>query len=417
MSSKQAGRRRFLKEGATLAGLAVAAPAVGAQTLVPGSGRTHVPGGPNGQAEHPLELGERSRFVRTRRIPITQVGHADMHGDPNGYDALTPIDELTGTITPADLHYVSQHQNAPEDIDPRKHRLLISGMVDRPLIFTLDELKRLPSVSRIHYIECIANRPNAREQTLNDLHGMVACSEWTGVLLSVLLKEAGVQDGATWVLGESADKVGLGTNIPLPKAMDDVIVAYAQNGEPVRPHQGFPLRLVVPGFEGKYHVKWLKQVRALDRPYPTYWEQSHFTNYPRREPLSYYLEQGPKSVITFPAAGREPLPDRGFYMISGLAWSGCGAVSRVEVSTDGGQTWKDAEIEGPALRVAFTRFQLPWTWDGRETVLLSRCTDDQGQVQPTAEEHSAFWAHARPPHGNPIQPWRITSDGRVHNAL
>ena len=262
MGSRQAGRRRFIKEGAALAGLAAAAPAVGAQTLVSGSGRTHVPGGPHGQAEHPLEFGERSRFVRARRIPITQVGHADMHGDPNGYDAMTPMDQLTGTITPADLHYVSQHQNAPEDIDPRKHRLLISGMVDRPLIFTLDELKRLPSVSRIHYIECIANRPNAREQTLNDLHGMVACSEWTGVLLSVLLEEAGVQDGVTWVLGESADKVGLGTNIPFPKAMDDVIVAYGQNGEPVRPHQGFPLRLVVPGFEGKYHVKWLKQVRG-----------------------------------------------------------------------------------------------------------------------------------------------------------
>ena len=409
MGSRQAARRRFLKEGATLAGLAVAAPAVSGQSLLQG--------GPPADAEHPLEFGERSRFVRAKRIPITQVGHADMHGDPNGFDALTPLDQLSGTITPADLHYVSQHQNAPEDIDPREHRLLISGMVDRPLIFTLDELKRLPAVSRIHYIECIANRPNPREQTLNDLHGMVACSEWTGVLLSVLLKEAGVQDGATWVLGESADKVGLGTNIPFAKAMDDVIVAYAQNGEPVRPHQGFPLRLVVPGFEGKYHVKWLKQVRALERPYMTYWEQSHFTNYPRREPLSYYLEQGPKSVITFPAAGREPLRDRGFYMISGLAWSGCGAVSRVEVSADGGQTWKDAEIQGPAQRVALTRFQLPWTWDGQETLLQSRCTDDQGQVQPTAAEHDAFWDHARPPHGNPIQPWRITGDGRVHNAL
>ena len=409
MGARQAARRRFLKEGAALAGLAVAAPAV--------SGRSLAPGGPGGDAEHPLEFGERSRFVRAKRIPITQVGHADMHGDPNGFDALTPMDQLSGTITPADLHYVSQHQNAPEDIDPREHRLLISGMVDRPLIFTLDELKRLPAVSRIHYIECIANRPNPREQTLNELHGMVACSEWTGVLLSVLLREAGVRDGATWVLGESADKVGLGTNIPFPKAMDDVIVAYAQNGEPVRPHQGFPLRLVVPGFEGKYHVKWLKQVRALDRPYMTYWEQSHFTNYPRREPLSYYLEQGPKSVITFPAAGREPLPGRGFYMISGLAWSGCGAVSRVEVSTDGGRTWTDAEIQGPVQRVAFTRFQLPWTWDGQETVLQSRCTDDQGQVQPTAAGHDAFWDHARPPHGNPIQPWRITGDGRVHNAL
>jgi sulfane dehydrogenase subunit SoxC len=279
-------------------------------------------------------------------------------------------------------------------------------------------LKRLPSVSRIHYIECIANRPNPREQTLEELHGFIACSEWTGVLLSVLLKEAGVKNGASWVIGESADKVGLGTNIPLAKAMDDVIVAYSQNGEPVRPHQGFPLRLVVPGFEGKYHVKWLKSVQVLDRPYMTYWEQSHFTNYDhRREPLSYYLEQGPKSVITFPSAGGQPLRDRGFYMINGLAWSGCGAARRVEVSTDGGRTWNDAELQEPALRIAFTRFQFPWTWNGQETVLQSRCTDAQGQVQPSAAEHAAFWGHARPPHGNPIQPWRVTSDGQIFNAL
>ena len=405
MRARQTARRRFLKEGATLAGLAVAARSVSGQTL----GGAH--------AEHPMAFGERSRFVEAQRTPMTQIGHVDMHGEPNGLDATTPLGELTGIITPADLHYVSQHMNAPEDIDPREHRLMISGMVDRPLVFTLDELKRLPSVSRIHYIECIANRPNPRERTLEELAGMVSCSEWTGVLLSVLLNEAGVQDGASWIIGESADNVGLGTNIPLPKAMDDVIVAYGQNGEPVRPHQGFPLRLVTPGFEGKYHVKYLKRVRVLDRPYMTYWEQSHFTNYPQREPLSYYLEQGPKSVITFPSAGGQPLRDRGFYTIGGLAWSGCGTVRRVEVSTDDGRTWNDAQLPEPALRVAFTRFQLPWTWNGQETVLQSRCTDDQGQVQPTAAEHNAFWGDARPPHGNMIQPWRVTSGGQILNAL
>ena len=413
MPATRADRRRFLKRGVTLAGLAVGARSVSGQQV--GEGR--LPGDPG----EIMAYGERSRYVTTKRMTMSQVGHMDMHGDPKGLDATTPIGELSGIITPSDLHYVSQHSNAPEDIDPSKHRLIIDGMVDRPLVFTMDELKRLPFVSRIHYIECIANRPSRRDKTLEEVAGMIACSEWTGVPLSVLLKEVGVRTGATWILAEGADRITLGTCIPLGKAMSDTIVAYAQNGEPVRPQNGFPLRLVVPGFEGKYHVKWLKHVKVVDKPYATYWEQSHFTSYPGGEPTSYYLEQGPKSVITFPAPGghghESPLHGKGFYTISGLAWSGSGAVRRVEVSTDGGRTWKDAQIQEPALPMALTRFQSPWMWDGRETVLQSRCTDDKGQVQPTQNKHGEFWGNARPPHGNPIQPWRVTSDGEIFNAL
>ena len=409
MSGMRAGRRRFLMEGATLAGLAVAARSVSGQTI--GEGR--LPGDPGDI----MAYGERSRHVTMKRTTISQVGHVDMHGDPRGLDARTPLGELSGIITPSDLHYVSQHSNAPEDIDPREHRLMLYGMVDRPLVFTMDELKRLPYVSRIHYIECIASRPSPAKKTLEDAFGMLACSEWTGVPLSVLLKEAGVKNQASWILAEGVDRIALGTSIPLGKAMDDTIVAYAQNGEPVRPQNGFPLRLVVPGFEGKYHVKWLNRVMVADKPYATYWEQSHFTNYPGRQPTSYYLEQGPKSVITFPSPGGQRLNGKGFYTVSGLAWSGCGTVERVEVSLDGGKSWEDAEIQAPALPKALTRFQFPWTWDGRETVLQSRCTDDQGQVQPTQNEHNAFWGNARPPHGNPIQPWRVTDDGQIFNAL
>lgn len=343
MRPARPARRRFLKQGATLAGLAMAARPVGAQTL--GEGR--LPGDPGDI----MAYGERSRFVTTKRTTISQVGHIDMHGDPKGLDARTPIGELSGIITPSDLHYVSQHSNAPEDIDPSVHRLMIYGMVERPLIFTMDELKRLPFVSRIHYIECIANRPSRRDKTLEDVAGMVACSEWTGVPLSVLLDEAGVDDRASWILAEGADRISLGTSIPLAKCMDDTIVAYAQNGEPVRPQNGFPLRLVVPGFEGKYHVKWLNRIKVSDKPYATYWEQSHFTNYPSGGlGAGKYLEQGPKSVITFPAAGGHRLPGKGFYNVSGLAWSGCGAVKRVEVSTDGGQSWGGSTVNGPAGR-------------------------------------------------------------------
>jgi sulfane dehydrogenase subunit SoxC len=183
----------------------------------------------------------------------------------------------------------------------------------------------------------------------------------------------------------------------------------------VRPHNGYPLRLVTPGFEGKYQVKWLRGIKVVDRPYVTYWELGTFTKTPRTQG-AYFMEQGPKSVITLPAAGQR-LSARGFYTIVGLAWSGSGAIRRVEVSTDGGRTWKDAQLQESALRIALTRFQFPWTWDGGEAVLQSRCTDEYGQVQPTAAEHASFWAPHTPPHGNMIQPWRITSDGQVLNAL
>ena len=186
-----------------------------------------------------------------------------LHGEPDGLDAFTPLRDLVGNITPADLHYVSSHDSVPPDIDPAHHRLVISDMVKRPLAFTMDELVRLPSVSRPHCIECVVNRPTTEGRTLEQMHGMIACSEWTGVPLSVLLDEVGVEPGANWVSAEGAESIRLGASLPLAKAVDDVIVAYGQNGEPVRPHQGYPLRLVVPGFQGKYHVKWLRRLRLV----------------------------------------------------------------------------------------------------------------------------------------------------------
>ena len=235
----------------------------------------------------------------------------------------------------------------------------------------------------------------------------------------------GVKAGANWVFAEGAESIRLGASLPLGKAMDDVLVAYGQNGEPVRPHQGYPLRLVVPGFQGKYHVKWLRRLRLVKRPLMSYWEKHHFMDRgyrPGGEARGsgfggdFYLEQGPKSVITFPS-GEQRLPSPGYYTITGLAWSGSGAVRRVEVSIDGGRSWNDATIEEPARRMAWTRFTAPWTWNGREAVLQSRCTDDKGQVQPTAAEYPQFWGASGAPHGNAIQPWRVTNDGIVLNAL
>ena len=410
MGSKRTARRRFLKEGAALAGLAVGVPSASGQTL--GSVR----------AERPTDLtvarslmayGERARFVKTSRFVYEDAW--DLHTDPNGKDAHTVLDQQLGIITPAPLHYIQSHGNPPPDIDPTQHRLMIHGMVDRPLVFTMDELMRFPAVSRIHYIECIGNAPNPRAKTLEAMHGMISCSEWNGVLLSVLLKEAGVRSGASWIMAEGADATKHGKSVPMGKVMQDVLVAYGQNGEPVRPHQGYPLRLVVPGFEGKYHVKWLRGIKVVDRPYMTYWEQSSYIKGENHQG-AYSPAQGPKSVITFPSAGQR-LPSRGFYTVKGFAWSGGGAVRRVEVSTDGGRTWNDAHLPEQPLRIALTRFEFPWTWNGGEAVLQSRCTDDVGRVQPSAADHARFWGSHKAPHGNPIQPWRVTNEGHVLNAL
>jgi sulfane dehydrogenase subunit SoxC len=217
-----------------------------------------------------MSYGERSHFVTTARTRLGNKVNMNMHGDPNGYDALTPLGEQEGIITPSALHFVSSHGNPPPDINAAQHRLMIHGMVERPLVFTMAELRRLPSVSRICFIECLANRPSpGKDKTLTELHGMISCSEWTGVPLSVLLKEAGVKAEASWILDESAEATRAARSLPLAKAMDDSLVAYGQNGEPVRPHNGYPLRLVTPGFEGKYQVKWLRGIKVVDRPYVT----------------------------------------------------------------------------------------------------------------------------------------------------
>jgi len=404
MASKRSDRRRFLAGGgAALVGFAAGAQPLSAQS-------PEVPG------KEMLPYGERSRFERSTRIRLGNKVNMNMHGEPNGYDALSPIGEQGGIITPSAVHFISSHGNAPPDIDPARHRLIIHGMVERPLVFTMDELKRLPSVSRIYFIECLANRPRSGEKrTVADNHGMISCSEWTGVPVSVLLKEAGVRAGGNWVIGESAEATRGSRSAPVGKMMRDARVAYGQNGKAIRPQQAYRLRLGIPGFEGKYHVKWLKGIKVVDRPYVTYWEHGTFMSNANAKG-QYFMEQGPKSVITFPAGGQK-LNGRGFYTVVGFAWTGSGAVRRVEVSADGGRTWNNAQLQEPVLPLAFARFQFPWTWDGGEAVLQSRCTDEAGQVQPTAAEHTKFWAPMGSPHGNMIQPWRITSDGQVLNAL
>ncbi len=423
MGSKHPDRRDFLKSGAALAGgltLGGVVPAIG-QT--PASGQSSE--GQDWSSPELIAYGERSRFVTSVRIPHGGRPSPDAFGLV--FHTATPLQDSVGVITPSSLHFTNTTRGSfVPDIDPREHRLMIHGMVDRPLIFTMEDLKRLPSVTRLHFIECAGNRSRPTHTTVQETHGATSCAEWTGVLLSTLLREAGVKDGGAWIVAEGVEEVKGASSIPMAKAMDDCVVCYGMNGEAVRPQQGFPLRLLVPGFEGIFNVKWLRRIKVVDRYYMTYNDYGHLRRDPAAAALGYQI--GPKSVITFPSGGQQ-LPGRGFYEISGLAWSGGGGVSRVEVSTDGGRRWMDAEIHGTTHRMAHTRFSFHWNWDGTEAELLSRSTDELGQVQPTRAQVAEFWRPGAVYPGEPdrpfsvtgqdnsIQPWRIASDGSVHNAI
>ncbi len=394
------GRRRFLKRGVAL-GTALAAA---------GRAAADDPSKVLGDPKRPY--GERSRFETATRKAFR--GKTDEHGSN-----MTPLQDLHGIITPSALHF-EVHRGGVPDIDPGKHRLLIHGMVDRPVIMTFEEVKRLPSVSRIHFLECAGNGASEWRaptlKTVQGTHGLTSCSEWTGVPLSLLLREAGVQQAAAWIIAEGADATGNERSIPMAKAMDDILVAYSQNGEALRPENGYPLRLVVPGWEGNTSVKWLRRITAVDRPYMTRMESAaHTALLPDGKARQFLFVMEAKSVITFPS-GDQRLPGPGAYEITGLAWSGRGRVRRVEVSTDGGRTWRAATLQEPVLRLAHVRFRFPWRWDGREAVLQSRCTDETGYVQPTRADLVKVRGLNSVYHNNAIQNWKVAADGSIHNV-
>lgn len=332
---------------------------------------------------------------------------------------FTPIQDLTGIITPNGLHHARCHAGVPA-IDPERHNLLIHGMVERPLRLSMADIVRFPSVSRLHFLECSGNTPFYNTKaikpswTAQDTHGQVSCAEWTGVRVADVLAEVGVKPGARWVLAEGADAAAMSRSIPLAKMLDDAVLAYAQNGERLRPENGYPLRLLLPGYEGNTNVKWLHRLKIGDQPFQTREETSEYTDLqPNGIALQFNFVMEVKSVITSPSPGRGPA-QQGFHEISGLAWSGRGRVTRVEVSTDGGTTWRDAALQEPVLSKCLTRFRLPWNWDGRPTQLQSRATDETGNVQPT---RAALVAERGPKFGyhyNAIHAWRVAADGGVH---
>ncbi len=339
---------------------------------------------------------------------------------PTAAHMLTPLQDMHGIITPNGLHYVRDHGGTPA-IDPDRHRLLVHGMVDRPLSFGMDDLMRFPSVSRVHFLECSGNTPLYKsgkpEWSVQMTHGLLSCAEWTGVRLADVLAEAGLKPGATWMLAEGADAAAMTRSIPVAKALDDAILAYAQNGERLRPEQGYPLRLFLPGYEGNTSVKWLHRLKLGDQPFQTREETSKYSSLmPDGTARQFNFTMEVKSVITQPSPGHGPRGS-GFCEITGLAWSGHGRIVRVEVSTDNGATWRDAVLQDPVLSKCLTRFRLPWTWDGGPAMLQSRATDETGAVQPTRDKLLAARGANYFYHYNAITTWRMAPAGEMTLAL
>jgi sulfane dehydrogenase subunit SoxC len=339
---------------------------------------------------------------------------------PSTGASRTPLQDTYGIITPSSLHFERHHAGIP-DIDPATHELLIHGLVEQPLVYTLADLKRFPASSHIHFVECSGNgrteysgNPGADPQ---QSHGLASCSEWTGVPVKLLLAEAKIKPEAKWVIAEGADACKLTRSIPLAKLLDDAMIVYAQNGEPIRPEQGYPMRLLLPGFEGNTNIKWLRRLNVADAPSMTTHETAYYTDLmPDGKARQFSFELEAKSVITRPAGGQKMPGGPGVHEITGLAWSGRGKIQRVEISTDGGKTWKDAELQLAGFSKAFTRFRLPWTWDGNAATLQSRATDDTGYLQPTADEMLTARGRNYGYHNNQIKTWYVRADGSVSHV-
>ncbi|MGE4657463.1 MAG: sulfite dehydrogenase [Gammaproteobacteria bacterium] len=406
-------RRVFLGQGAALIGAAgfnlltarpgLAQPTAGIPPWMeaPGAGMS----GYGARAAHESHI---------QRNPVSALGTT------GSGSSRTPLQSLEGMITPSALHFERHHSGIP-NINPDQHRLLIHGLVERPLFFTMDALSRYPMVSRIHFIECSGNSRagfNAEPAlgSCGDLHGLVSCSEWTGVPLAILLEEAGVDPNAQWVLAEGADAAVMSRSVPMAKVMDDALLALYQNGERLRPDNGYPVRLFLPGYEGNISVKWLRRIKATIEPTMTKDETSKYTDLrPDGKSLIFTFPMEVKSVITSPSPGLS-MSGPGLYEISGLAWSGTGKISAVDVSADGGQSWARAALSEPVLSKSMTRFRMAWRWNGGGAVIKSRAIDETGAVQPSRDQLLAQKGTKFNYHYNGIQAWHVASDGEITNV-
>lgn len=414
-------RRRFLAKGGALAGAlatfglsershAQAAPAAAAEA-------SNLP--PNVPAwSKQLGAPTASPYGMPSKFETEAVRH--MYPglvEPMSAYSTTPLQELDGIITPNGLFYERHHAGIPE-VNPEEHRLMIHGLVDKPLIFTVDELRQFPSESHIYFMECSGNPSFLPPwgKTAAEVAGLVSCAEWTGVPLKTVLKEVGVDPSATWIIAEGADGASMTRSIPMDKCMDDVLLVYSQNGERLRPEQGYPLRLFVPGYEGNTHIKWLRRLHVTNQAGYTREETAKYTDLMddgRARKFTFVMEC--KSIITQPS-GTHKLNRKGKHEIRGIAWSGRGKITHVDVSIDGGNTWTEAQLQQPVLNKALTAFRAPFEWNGEELTLMSRAVDETGYVQPTIEQLTAERGQVSFYHNNSIQPWRVDANGEVTNG-
>lgn len=340
----------------------------------------------------------------------------------------TPLQDLRGIITPNGLFYERSH-GGYADMDPAKHKVVIHGLVDRNLELSMEDLRRFPTVTTFRFLECSGNsdliwgkatyggQETSPFLTAQDIHGLLSCAEWTGVRLSDLLREAGADTvRAKWLIVEGADSGALARSLPMARALDDCILAFAQNGEMLRPEQGYPVRRLVPGCEGNLNIKWVQRIEVTDQPLFATFETAQYTDLQKSgKAWISSLVMEAKSIITYPSGGQS-LPEKGFYQIRGIAWSGRGKISHVDVSLDGGRNWTQAQLTEPVMSKCLTEFTMPWRWDGRETLLMSRATDETGYTQPFVQQIVEARGKFSSYHNNGIQTWRVESNGEVYNA-
>ena len=337
--------------------------------------------------------------------------------------AVTPIHESKGIITPNGLFFSRSHGGTAH-IDPEEYRLMIHGLVKKPIVLTLAQLKRYPSVTRIHFIECPANGGQEwRATQFNSVQfakGFMASAEWTGVYIKTILEDLGIKPEAQWMLAEGGDSSKMGRTVPMDKVLDDAMIVWGQNGEALRPEQGYPVRLLLPGWEGNLCVKWLRRLEFASEPWYCKEETSKYTALkPSGKAIQHFYANEVNSTVVSPSPEIPwtDLPDGSVVEIEGLAWSGMGTITGVDFSLDGGRTYVQAELKGLVLPKSWTRWSYMHKYKkGEKLLLTSRAMDDAGFIQPTIDQETSVMGVESVYHRNAVETWEVTENGEVNHV-